>query len=69
MTLDGPADALAWRKSSFSFANGNCVEVAQTPTGALAIRDTSDRAGAALAIDPAAWRSFMVRARADRAIS
>ena len=31
-----------WVKSSFSFANGNCVEVAELPGDSVGIRDSRD---------------------------
>jgi hypothetical protein len=47
-----------WRKSTYSDATGgNCVEVA-TPDQAVAVRDTADRDGAALAFTPGAWARF-----------
>ncbi|MFG1652253.1 DUF397 domain-containing protein [Micromonospora sp. NPDC049275] len=47
-----------WRTSTRSSGNGNCVEVA-TVDGRIAIRDSKDRSGPALAFGPAAWRSFL----------
>ncbi|MFD0330047.1 DUF397 domain-containing protein [Streptacidiphilus monticola] len=35
--------ALAWRKSSYSGANGNCVEVAVPGPEAIAVRDSRTR--------------------------
>ena len=35
-----------WVKSSFSFANGNCVEVAELPGNSVGIRDSRDPGGA-----------------------
>jgi hypothetical protein len=47
-----------WRKSSYSGGNGGgCVEVASTP-GAVLVRDTTNRAGAVLAVPAATWRRF-----------
>jgi hypothetical protein len=47
-----------WRKSSYSGGNtGDCVEVAVT--GAVLIRDTTDRGGPVLSVPAAAWRSFL----------
>ena len=47
-----------WRKSSYS-ANGgqSCVEAASA-SGAVLIRDTTDRDGATLSFAPATWQSF-----------
>jgi Domain of unknown function (DUF397) len=57
-----------WRKSTHSGDNGgDCVEVGGAGP-AVVVRDTKDRAGAALAFGPDAWRRFAVALRgADRA--
>ncbi len=31
-----------WVKSSFSFSNSNCVQVASLPGGAVGVRDSKD---------------------------
>ena len=47
-----------WRKSSYSGGNGGgCVEVASTP-GTVLVRDTTNRAGAVLAVPAATWQRF-----------
>jgi hypothetical protein len=38
---------LRWVKSSLSYANGDCVEVARLPDGRLAVRDSKDPGGPA----------------------
>ncbi len=50
-------DNAAWRTSSYSGTNGNCVEVGGT-AGAVLVRDTRDRDGVALSIPADAWASF-----------
>jgi hypothetical protein len=62
------AAAFDWRKASYSSQNGSCVEVARTPAGNVAVRDTTDRSGPALAIRPGAWRSLMADIRDGRAV-
>ena len=46
-----------WRKSSYSGAEANCVEVAGT-TEVVLVRDTKNREGAALGFDATVWRAF-----------
>ena len=46
-----------WRKSSYSGNTGNCVEVSGLGP-AIAIRDSKNPAGPALAFRPSAWRRF-----------
>jgi len=52
----------AWRKSSYSSANGGqCVEVAASLPGTVAVRDSQDPAGPALAFTPQQWAAFTAR--------
>jgi hypothetical protein len=51
-----------WRKSSYSAQNGNCVEVGGAGPVVM-VRDTKDRAGAALVFGPDAWRRFAARVK------
>jgi Domain of unknown function (DUF397) len=54
-----------WRKSSYSGDNGGaCVEVARNLPGAVAVRDSKDREGPALAFAPADWEAFNAAVRA-----
>jgi hypothetical protein len=48
----------AWRKSSHSGANGDCVEVACPTLGAVAVRDSQDPQGPRLAFTAAQWTTF-----------
>jgi len=57
-----PAGA-EWRTSSHSGANGDCVEVATTTAGAVAVRDSTDRGGPVLHFSPAAWQAFVTGTR------
>jgi Domain of unknown function (DUF397) len=47
-----------WRKSSFSGQNGSCVETASS-SGAVLVRDTTNRDGGTLSFDADAWRTFL----------
>src|SRR6185312_11057535 len=48
-----------WVKSSFSFANGNCVEVAGLPGDSVGIRDSRDPGGPVLSFTRAEWAAFL----------
>lgn len=48
-----------WVKSSLSFSNGNCVEVANLSGGGVAVRNSRDPDGAVLRFTPAEWHAFL----------
>lgn len=52
-----------WIKSSLSFANGDCVEVASLADGQIGVRDSKETAGPVLRFTPAEWRAFVGGAR------
>lgn len=57
-----PADSLAgaaWRKSSYSGAVGNCVELAPLPAGQTAVRNSRDPHGPALLCSRAGITAFL----------
>ena len=54
---EGPG--LAWIKSSLSFSNGNCVEVASLPEGEIGVRDSKDSEGPVLRFTSDEWRAFL----------
>jgi hypothetical protein len=53
----------SWTKSSLSFANGNCVEVANLPGGHVGVRDSKDAAGLVLRFTPDEWHAFLAGVR------
>ena len=48
-----------WIKSSLSFANGNCVEVASLPDAEVGVRDSKNTESPVLRFTPAEWRAFI----------
>jgi hypothetical protein len=52
-----------WVKSSLSFSNGNCVEVASLPGGEIGVRDSGDPGGPVLTFTPDELDAFLGRAR------
>jgi hypothetical protein len=54
---------LNWVKSSLSFSNGNCVEVAGLPSGGIGVRNSRDPEGGMLRFTPDEWRAFLGGAR------
>jgi Domain of unknown function (DUF397) len=63
LTPDGvlgqPDSGSRWIKSSLSFANGNCVEVANLPGGHVGVRDSKNAEGPVLRFTPDEWNAFL----------
>jgi hypothetical protein len=54
----------AWRTSSYSGGQGNCVQVGQAGR-AVAIRDSTDPGGPELIVGQAQWETFVCQVKAD----
>jgi len=52
-----------WRKSSYSNSQANCVEIASTRSGKIAVRDSKDPDGRTLSISPDEWQTFITKIR------
>ena len=52
-----------WAKSSLSFSNGNCVEVAELPGGSVGVRNSRDPEGPVLRFTQDEWNAFLMGAR------
>jgi Domain of unknown function (DUF397) len=58
-SLGNPPARPNWIKSSLSFSNGACVEVASLPGGHVGVRNSRDTSGPVLAFTPAEWHAFI----------
>ncbi|MFI0352897.1 DUF397 domain-containing protein [Actinomadura sp. 9N407] len=68
MPLIHDPSALAWRKSSHSGHQGECVEVAGLGLADVAVRDSTDPSGPVLAFSRAEWKAFFEEIKDDTAI-
>lgn len=50
---------LEWAKSSLSYANGSCVEVAGLSSDLISVRDSKNAKGRILRFTPAEWDAFL----------
>jgi hypothetical protein len=48
-----------WFKSSLSFSNGNCVEVANLSGGEIGVRDSKNPEGTVLRFTGDEWQAFI----------
>ena len=48
-----------WIKSSLSFSNSNCVEVADLPDGRIGVRHSKHTAGPVLQFTSGEWDAFL----------
>ncbi len=54
-----PGSDPRWVKSSLSFSNGNCVEVAKLSGGEIGVRDSKNPEGPVLRFTPGEWHAFI----------
>ncbi len=54
-----PGSDSYWVKSSLSFSNGNCVEVASLRGGEIGVRDSKDSEGPVLRFTSDEWDAFV----------
>jgi hypothetical protein len=54
-----PDSGSYWVKSSLSFANGNCVEVANLTDGEIGVRNSRDSEGLVLRFTSDEWHAFL----------
>jgi len=54
-----PGSGPHWTKSSLSFSNSNCVEVADLPDGRIGVRHSKDAEGPVLRFTPGEWDAFI----------
>jgi hypothetical protein len=57
MTTADPSRA-TWRTSSYSGANGSCIQVACHAPGAVVVRDSKNAAGPRLSFTAGQWTAF-----------
>lgn len=54
-----PSSGSSWIKSSLSYANGNCVEVASLSGGEVGVRNSRESGGPVLRFTPDEWHAFI----------
>jgi uncharacterized protein DUF397 len=59
---------IEWRKSTYSGASKDCVEVAGLNDGDRAVRDSKDPAGPMLKFTSTEWSTFIAGVRASESV-
>lgn len=57
--------ATPWRKSSYCNSGANCVEVATTRSGKVAMRDSKNPDGGTLIFSLGEWKTFVTWVKAS----
>jgi Domain of unknown function (DUF397) len=60
---------ISWKKSSYSAANGDCVEVAHLANGDIGVRDSKSTSELAVNFTLAEWRNFVGQVKRDQLIA
>lgn len=60
---DADGSGRKWIRSSRTYGNGNCVEVAARVGERINVRDSKNPQGAVLRFTPAQWTAFLVGLR------
>ena len=55
------ASGAEWRTSRHSTQDGNCIEIAAAFPCRIAVRDSKNRQGPSLVLEPRQWRQFTHR--------
>jgi uncharacterized protein DUF397 len=63
MTMQHENTRIGWKKSSYSAANGDCVETAVLGAGVVGVRDSKDPAGPVLRFSADSWAAFVSETR------
>jgi Domain of unknown function (DUF397) len=58
-----PETTPEWFKSSYSGANGACVEARHRAEGGVEVRDSKDPAGPAFTFSAGAWGAFLAEVK------
>ena len=66
VNTDGSAGPI-WKKSSWSAANGHCIEMAELPDGTVAVRDSKDSGPERpiLVFPRRGWNAFLLGVNAN----
>lgn len=56
----------SWKKSSYSAADGNCVEVGLAADDYVSVRDSKNKSMPALDFKAADWRTFIEEVKRNR---